>query len=106
MAIVGGLDIHRRQMTFDFVDTVTGQIKCGQITCADRTRLRMWLGKNSPARAMSRSRSRRAPGGGTWSRSSPRPASRRIWRRCCVRRVRRWSGKLVARASSPLRRRS
>jgi transposase len=50
MAIVGGLDIHRRQITFDFVDTVTGQVKCGQITCADRTRLRMWLGKNFAGR--------------------------------------------------------
>ena len=46
MGIVGGLDIHRKQITFDYVDTVTGQISCGQIARADRARLRMWLRKN------------------------------------------------------------
>ena len=25
MAIVGGLDIHRKQITFDYLDTATGQ---------------------------------------------------------------------------------
>jgi hypothetical protein len=46
MGIVGGLDIHRKQITFDYVDTVTGQISCGQIGRADRARLRTWLRKN------------------------------------------------------------
>jgi hypothetical protein len=27
MAIVGGLDIHRKQITFDYQDTVTGQVR-------------------------------------------------------------------------------
>src|SRR5207244_1683286 len=27
MAIVGGFDIHRRQVTFDYLDTVTGQVR-------------------------------------------------------------------------------
>ena len=26
MSIVGGLDIHRKQITFDYLDTVTGQV--------------------------------------------------------------------------------
>jgi len=29
--IVGGLDIHRRQLTFDYLDTVTGQVRRGQV---------------------------------------------------------------------------
>ena len=27
MPIVGGLDIHRKQLTFDYLDTVTGEVK-------------------------------------------------------------------------------
>jgi transposase len=27
MHIVGGLDIHRKQITFDYLDTVTGQVR-------------------------------------------------------------------------------
>jgi hypothetical protein len=30
MSIVGGLDIHRRQLTFDYLDTETGQVRRGQ----------------------------------------------------------------------------
>jgi hypothetical protein len=29
MPIVGGLDIHRKQITFDYVDTVTGEVQRG-----------------------------------------------------------------------------
>ena len=43
MSIVGGFDIHRKQITFDYVDTVTGEVKCGQVRPADRQHLRMWL---------------------------------------------------------------
>ncbi|HEV3287827.1 MAG TPA: IS110 family transposase [Streptosporangiaceae bacterium] len=43
MSIVGGLDIHRRQVTFDVVDTVTGQAWRGQLSPADREHLRGWL---------------------------------------------------------------
>ena len=32
MPIVGGLDIHRKQLTFDYLDTVTGEVKRGQIS--------------------------------------------------------------------------
>jgi transposase len=43
MAIVGGLDIHRKQLTFDYVDTVTGELKRGQVVPADREHLAAWL---------------------------------------------------------------
>ena len=45
MPIVGGLDIHRRQITFDYLDTVTGQVCRGQISPADREHLRAWLAR-------------------------------------------------------------
>ena len=45
MPIVGGLDIHRKQLTFDYVDTVTGEVKRGQIVPADREHLRAWLAR-------------------------------------------------------------
>ena len=45
MTIVGGLDIHRRQLTFDYLDTVTGEVKRGQVAPADRARLRAWLAR-------------------------------------------------------------
>lgn len=46
MPIVGGIDIHRRQLTYDYLDTVTGQIRTGQIRPADREHLRDWLGRH------------------------------------------------------------
>jgi transposase len=45
MPIVGGLDIHRKQITFDYLDTVTGQVQRGQICPADREHLRAWLAR-------------------------------------------------------------
>ena len=45
MPIVGGLDIHRKQLTFDYLDTATGEVKRGQITPADRAHLRAWLAR-------------------------------------------------------------
>jgi len=45
VSIVGGLDIHREQLTFDYLDTVTGQVLRGQVTPADREQLRGWLGR-------------------------------------------------------------
>ena len=44
MPIVGGLDIHRKQLTFDYLDTSTGEVKRGQIAPADRARLRCLAG--------------------------------------------------------------
>ena len=43
MPIVGGLDIHRKQLTFDYLDTVTGEVRRGQVAPADRGHLRAWL---------------------------------------------------------------
>jgi transposase len=43
VSIVGGLDIHRKQLTFDYVDRVTGEWQRGQITPADRRHLAAWL---------------------------------------------------------------
>jgi transposase len=45
MPIVGGLDIHRKQLTFDYLDTVTGQAVRGQVAPADREHLAAWLGR-------------------------------------------------------------
>ena len=45
MPIVGGLDIHRKQITFDYLDTVTGQVQRGQVCPADREHLRAWLAR-------------------------------------------------------------
>jgi ribosomal protein L13E len=44
-SIVGGLDIHRKQLTFDYLDTVTGEVKCGQVAPADREHFRSWLAR-------------------------------------------------------------
>jgi transposase len=43
MAIVGGLDIHRRQITYDWIDTNTGETRRGQLSPASRLELRGWL---------------------------------------------------------------
>jgi hypothetical protein len=45
MPIVGGLDIHRKQITFDYLDTATGQVVRGQVCPADREHLRAWLAR-------------------------------------------------------------
>jgi transposase len=43
MSIVGGLDIHRKQLTFDYLDQTTGEVKSGRIAPADRRHLAGWL---------------------------------------------------------------
>jgi transposase len=43
MSIVGGLDIHRKQITFNYLDTATGEVRRGQIAPADREHLAAWL---------------------------------------------------------------
>jgi transposase len=45
MPIVGGLDIHRKQITFDYPGTATGEVKRGQIAPADREQVRAWLAR-------------------------------------------------------------
>jgi transposase len=43
MRIVGGLDVHRRQITFDYLDERSGRTRRGRIAPADRLLLRRWL---------------------------------------------------------------
>ena len=43
MTVVGGLGLHRRQITFDVLDTDTGQLRRGRIAPAQRESLRDWL---------------------------------------------------------------
>jgi len=43
VTILGGLDIHRAQLTYDYVDLITGEVHGGRITPADRGNLRVWL---------------------------------------------------------------
>ena len=45
MAIVGGMDIHRKQITFDYLDTGSGEVSRGQVRPADRAGLREWLAR-------------------------------------------------------------
>jgi transposase len=56
MSIVGGLDIHRKQLTFDYVEVETGRFERGRIAPADREHLAGWLsrfaGVNGAAFAM------------------------------------------------------
>lgn len=43
MTIIGGFDVHRAQITFDYLETETGEVTRGQIQPATRDRLRDWL---------------------------------------------------------------
>lgn len=43
MAILGGLDVHRSQITYDYLDSDTGEVSRGRIQPADRDHLRAWL---------------------------------------------------------------
>src|SRR6266498_4700351 len=56
VAIVGGFDVHRAQITFDYLDTDSGEVSAGQIRPATRPALRNWLerfaGRNDVAFAV------------------------------------------------------
>jgi hypothetical protein len=45
VSIIGGLDVHRRQITFDWVDRDSGEAHRGRIAPATRAGLRAWLGE-------------------------------------------------------------
>lgn len=45
MAIVGAFDVHRRQITYDVLDTVNGQVRRGQVRPACRATLRRFLAR-------------------------------------------------------------
>jgi transposase len=43
MTIVGGLDVHRQQITFDYADSATGEVQRGRVVGGTREVLREWL---------------------------------------------------------------
>ena len=45
MTIVGGMDVHRGQITFDYLRTETGEVVRGRIAPADRPHLASWLSR-------------------------------------------------------------
>src|SRR6266702_1356156 len=45
MSIVGAFDVHRRQLTFEYLAMVSGELKRGRVVPADRERLRVWLAR-------------------------------------------------------------
>ena len=45
MSIVGAFDVHRRQLTFEYLDTSSGELKRGRVVPADRQHLRAWLAR-------------------------------------------------------------
>ena len=45
MSIVGAFDVHRRQLTFEYLDSSTGELKRGRVIPADRQHLRAWLAR-------------------------------------------------------------
>jgi transposase len=47
MTMVGGFDVHRKQITFDYVDD-DGVVRWGQIRPGTRKTLRRWLGEHCP----------------------------------------------------------
>jgi transposase len=51
MSIVGSFDVHRRQITFDYLDTDTGRVERGRIAPACRAVLRRWLAQRFAGRA-------------------------------------------------------
>lgn len=51
MSMVGGLDIHRGQITFDVVSLETGELWRGRLTQPTRDRFRHWLGSELAPRA-------------------------------------------------------
>jgi transposase len=51
MTMVGGLDLHRRQITYDVLDVETGEIWRGRLWQPDRLRFRRWLQSEVRARA-------------------------------------------------------
>jgi hypothetical protein len=65
MPIVGGLDIHRKQLTFDWVDEQNGTWERGRVTPADREHLAGWLTQFEPTAGWPwRSRWKVVPAGG------------------------------------------
>ena len=54
MSMVCGLDLHRQQITFDALETESGEVWRGRVWQPDRDRLRRWLGHDVSQRANGR----------------------------------------------------
>ena len=78
MGIVGGLDIHRHQITFNYLDTDSGEVARGKIAPADRQHVALWLGRFAGGPTWP-SPSRGAPGGASSSTSSGASGPGPIW---------------------------
>ena len=87
MNMVGGLDLHRRQITYDVLDVDSGEIWRGRLWQPDRSRFRRWLrtrGQRSSTRRLGGARSgglhglalRRRGDLGSGLRAVPRRAGR------------------------------
>ena len=61
MSMVCGLDLHRQQITFDAMDTVSGEVWRGRVWQPDRDRFRRWLSHDVAA---ARQRGAGGDGGG------------------------------------------
>ena len=51
MSMVCGLDLHRQQITFDAMDTMSGEVWTGRVWQPDRDRVRRWLRDDVARRA-------------------------------------------------------
>ena len=72
MDILGGFDVHRKQITFDFMEMDSGEVHRGKIRPADRESLREWLEsftEQFPEHERLQLRWRRPPAGVTSSRN-------------------------------------
>ena len=69
VTIIGGLDIHRAQLTYDYVDLATGEFHTGRVAPANRDQLPRMVGRGSTVSRRWSSRSRDAQAGDTSSRS-------------------------------------
>jgi transposase len=52
MSMVGGLDLHRQQITFDVLDVESGEVWKGRLWQPDRARFRRWLHQELAPRAL------------------------------------------------------
>ena len=51
VSMVGGLDLHRRQITFELADVASGEMWRGRLWSPDRQRVRRWLAEEVAPRA-------------------------------------------------------
>lgn len=82
MDIVGGLDVHRKQITFDYVEMDSAESHRGEIRPADREHLRDLLDEFTERfgeQSRPPSPLRPQPAGATSSKNFRGQASRRTW---------------------------